>query len=84
MAERAAAIHPTALREYDVRGTVPETLDERAAYAVGRGFATRVRRAGGTRVAVGRDGRLSSPALEAALIEGLNMMSRRASRKRGG
>ncbi|MGE7206302.1 phosphoglucomutase/phosphomannomutase PgmG [Sphingomonas sp. NPDC019816] len=71
MAERAAAIHPTALREYDVRGTVPETLDERAAYAVGRGFATRVRLAGGTRVAVGRDGRLSSPALEAALIEGL-------------
>src|SRR5436305_565556 len=36
MAERAAAIHPTALREYDVRGTVPETLDEGAAYAVGR------------------------------------------------
>ncbi len=71
MAERAAAIHPTALREYDVRGTVPETLDEGAAYAVGRGFATRLRRAGGTRVAVGRDGRLSSPALKAALIEGL-------------
>ncbi len=47
-AERAAAIHPSACREYDVRGTVPETLDEGAAYAVGRGFATRVRRAGGT------------------------------------
>ncbi|WP_454278906.1 phosphoglucomutase/phosphomannomutase PgmG [Sphingomonas sp. Marseille-Q8236] len=71
MAERPAAIHPGACREYDVRGTVPETLDEAAAYAVGRGFATRVRRAGGTRVAVGRDGRLSSPALEAALVEGL-------------
>ncbi|WP_343528709.1 phosphomannomutase/phosphoglucomutase [Sphingomonas sp.] len=71
MAERMAAIHPTALREYDVRGTVPMTLDEGAAYAVGRGFATRVRRAGGARVAVGRDGRLSSPALEAALVEGL-------------
>ncbi|WP_309699660.1 MULTISPECIES: phosphoglucomutase/phosphomannomutase PgmG [unclassified Sphingomonas] len=71
MAERAAAIHPSACREYDVRGTVPETLDEAAAYAVGRGFASRVRRAGGSRVAVGRDGRLSSPALEAALVEGL-------------
>jgi len=70
-AERAAAIHPSACREYDVRGTVPETLDEGAAYAVGRGFATRVRRAGGTRVVVGRDGRLSSPMLEAALVEGL-------------
>ncbi|MDR6113956.1 phosphomannomutase [Sphingomonas sp. SORGH_AS789] len=71
VAERAAAIHPSACREYDVRGTVPETLDEAAAYAVGRGFASRVRRAGGSRVAVGRDGRLSSPALEAALVEGL-------------
>ncbi|WP_230481011.1 phosphoglucomutase/phosphomannomutase PgmG [Sphingomonas sp. Leaf21] len=70
-AARIAAIHPSACREYDVRGTVPETLDEGAAYAVGRGFATRVRRAGGTRVAVGRDGRLSSPALEAALVGGL-------------
>ncbi|HJO65111.1 MAG TPA: phosphomannomutase, partial [Sphingomonas sanguinis] len=66
-AERIAAIHPSACREYDVRGTVPETLDEGSAYAVGRGFATRVRHAGGTRVAVGRDGRLSSPMLEAAL-----------------
>ena len=71
MIERVAAIHPDACREYDVRGTVPETLDEGAAYAVGRGFATRVRRAGGTRVVVGRDGRLSSPKLEAALVEGL-------------
>lgn len=71
MVERVATIHPSACREYDVRGTVPETLDEGAAYAVGRGFATRIRRAGGTRVAVGRDGRLSSPALEAALVEGL-------------
>lgn len=38
---------------------------------MGRGFATRVRRAGGRSVAVGRDGRLSSPELEAALVEGL-------------
>ncbi|NWN13257.1 phosphomannomutase, partial [Escherichia coli] len=41
------------------------------ARAIGRGFATLLRRAGGTRVAVGRDGRLSSPALEEALIDGL-------------
>jgi phosphomannomutase len=41
------------------------------AHAIGRGFATRVRRAGGTRVAVGYDGRLSSPDLEAALVAGL-------------
>jgi len=62
---------PTSLREYDIRGIVGETLGPDDARAIGRGFATLLRRAGGTRVAVGRDGRLSSPALEAALIEGL-------------
>src|SRR3546814_5111683 len=41
------------------------------ATAIGRGFATCVRRAGGRRVAVGYDGRVSSPELEQALIEGL-------------
>jgi phosphomannomutase len=60
-----------ALREYDVRGIVGETLGAADAYAIGRGFATRLRRVGGTRVAVGYDGRLSSPDLEKALIEGL-------------
>ena len=63
--------HPTSLREYDIRGIVGETLGEADAYAVGRGFATLVRRAGGTRVAVSRDGRESSPRLEQALTRGL-------------
>ncbi len=62
---------PSLLREYDMRGVWGETLRKRDGYALGRSFATRVRRAGGTCVAVGRDGRLSSPALEAALIAGL-------------
>ena len=65
--------HPSILREYDVRGVVGETLDPADAEAIGRGFATAVRRAGGTRVAVGRDGRLSSPELEAALVHGLRL-----------
>jgi phosphomannomutase len=64
--------HPTSLREYDIRGIVGETLGEEDAFAVGRSFATLVRRGGGTRVAVGRDGRESSERLEAALIRGLN------------
>lgn len=63
--------HPTSLREYDIRGVVGKTLGPEDARAIGRGFATLIRRAGGTRVAVGRDGRLSSPSLEAALVEGL-------------
>ncbi len=62
---------PTSLREYDVRGVVGKTLGPADAEAIGRGFATRVRRAGGTRVAVGYDGRTTSPALEAALVKGL-------------
>ena len=62
---------PSALREYDVRGIVGKSLGPADATAIGRGFATRVRGIGGTRVAVGYDGRLSSPALEAALVAGL-------------
>lgn len=62
---------PGLLREYDMRGVWGETLGPRDAYALGRSFATRVRRADGHRVAVGRDGRLSSLELETALIAGL-------------
>jgi phosphomannomutase len=64
-------LHPTCLREYDIRGVFGETLAEGDAGAVGRSFGTVLRRAGGRTVAVGRDGRLSSPGLEQALVEGL-------------
>ena len=63
--------HPSSLREYDIRGIVGQTLGEADAYAIGRGFGTRVRRNGGTRVAVGYDGRVSSTALEGELVRGL-------------
>jgi phosphomannomutase len=63
--------HPTSLREYDIRGVIGETLGADDARAIGRGFATLLRRAGGTRVAVGWDGRESSPMLAEALVEGL-------------
>ena len=62
---------PTVLREYDIRGIIGETLDVEDARAIGRGFATLLRRAGGSKVVVGYDGRVSSPILEAALVEGL-------------
>ena len=71
MTKEVHSFAPSALREYDIRGAVPDVLGEADAYAVGRSFATCVRRAGGSRVAVGRDGRLSSPMLEAALVNGL-------------
>ncbi|MEY3657319.1 MAG: hypothetical protein RL425_80 [Pseudomonadota bacterium] len=67
----AHQFHSTSLREYDIRGVVGATLTEEDAWAIGRSFATIVRRAGGKTVAVGYDGRLSSPMLEAALIRGL-------------
>lgn len=63
--------HPSLLREYDMRGVFGRTLGEEDGYAVGRSFGTIVSRAGGSRVAVGCDGRLSSPSLEAALVRGL-------------
>ena len=63
--------HPTVLREYDIRGILGETLGPDDARAIGRGFATLLRRAGGKKVAVGYDGRVSSPMLAHALCEGL-------------
>jgi phosphomannomutase len=65
------AFNPTSLREYDIRGIVGQTLGEADANAIGRTFGTLVRRAGGTRVAVGRDGRTHSPMMETALVAGL-------------
>jgi phosphomannomutase len=62
---------PTVLREYDIRGVIGETLGPDDARAIGRGFGTLLRRAGGKLVVVGYDGRVSSPMLEHALIEGL-------------
>ena len=64
--------HSTVLREYDIRGIIGETLGAPDAYAIGRGFGTLLARDGGTRAAVGYDGRLSSPMLEEALVRGLN------------
>ena len=63
--------HPTVLREYDIRGIIGETLGAEDARAIGRGFGSMLAEAGGTKVAVGYDGRVSSPMLEHALVEGL-------------
>jgi phosphomannomutase len=62
---------PTTLREYDIRGTVGGTLSADDAYAIGRVFGSIVAGKGGSTVAVGYDGRLSSPELETALVKGL-------------
>ena len=64
--------HATSLREYDIRGLVGDTLTVDDARAIGRGFGTIIRRRGGSRVAVGYDGRTSSPMFETELVAGLN------------
>jgi phosphomannomutase len=58
-------------KAYDIRGIVPATLNEGVAQALGRAFGMAARAEGQTSVAVGRDGRLSGPALSSALIRGL-------------
>lgn len=65
------SFNPSILREYDIRGTVGETLGAADLFAIGRAFGTLLVRAGGKSAATGYDGRLSSPELEAALAEGL-------------
>src|SRR5579862_2818920 len=66
---------PAILREYDIRGIVGTTLFAADAEALGRAFAATLLKSGAPgkkhRVAVGYDGRLTSPELEAALVKGL-------------
>jgi phosphomannomutase len=58
-------------KAYDIRGVVPSTVNESVAEALGRAFGSTALAQGERTVAVGRDGRLSGPALSAALIRGL-------------
>jgi phosphomannomutase len=71
MSQTAHQFDPSILREYDIRGVVGDTVHAADARAIGRTFGTMVRRKGGNRVALGYDGRLSSPELAAACIDGL-------------
>ena len=64
-------VTPSIFKAYDIRGIVPSTLDEQVAEALGRAFGTAALREGEKTVAVGRDGRISGPALSSALIRGL-------------
>ena len=64
-------VTPSIFKAYDIRGVVPSTLDEAVAEGLGRAFGTVAMAQGQRTVAVGRDGRLSGPALSAALVRGL-------------
>ena len=58
-------------KAYDIRGVVPSTINEDVAFALGKAFGAAAVAANEKTVAVGRDGRLSGPALAAALMRGL-------------
>ncbi len=58
---------PGIFKAYDVRGIYPSGIDEKVAGAIGAGFVGYLN---AKRIAVGRDMRLSSPALAAAVIDG--------------
>src|SRR6185369_5511018 len=60
-------LNPEIFKAYDIRGVYPEEVNEGAARAVGAAFVAYLK---ARRIAVGRDMRLSSPAMAAAFIDG--------------
>jgi len=60
-------LNPDIFKAYDIRGTYPDAVNEEAAFAIGRALVAYLE---ATRIAVGRDMRLSSPALARAFVEG--------------
>jgi phosphomannomutase/phosphoglucomutase len=62
---------PEIFKAYDIRGIVGRSLTVEAVELIGRALGTEARNAGGTAIAVGRDGRLSGPELAQALSRGL-------------
>ncbi|MFI5272430.1 MAG: phosphomannomutase/phosphoglucomutase [Ktedonobacterales bacterium] len=64
----AAAFDTSIFGAYDVRGIYPQTIDEQTVYLIGRALTQYLQV---ERVAVGRDMRVSSASLAAALIRGI-------------
>lgn len=64
-------MNPVVFRKYDIRGKVPDELNQETVYRLGLSIGTYYHRSGAGRISLGRDCRLSSPALHDALIKGL-------------
>jgi len=60
-------LDPKVFKAYDVRGIYPDELDEAGAYAIGRAYVEEFEP---RRIAVGRDMRLSAPAMSEAVMRG--------------
>ena len=74
-------LDPKVFKAYDVRGIYPTELDEEGAYAIGRAYVEQFEP---RRIAVGRDMRLSSPSMAAAVDRGRRRRRRRRRRHRHG
>ncbi|ANQ85941.1 putative phosphoglucomutase [Azoarcus olearius] len=62
---------PEIFKAYDIRGIVDKTLTVEAVRAIGQALGSEARARGQKAIAVGRDGRLSGPALAGALADGI-------------
>jgi len=68
------SVNPKIFRAYDIRGIYPQDLNEKSAYKIGRAFAAYLKEneaESPEKIAVGRDARLSSPALSRSFISGI-------------
>lgn len=64
----SVSINPTIFRDYDIRGTYPDQINEETYYVIGRALAAYL---SVPLIAVGHDTRLSSPSLSKSLIKGI-------------
>ena len=64
-------LSPSIFKAYDIRGVIDKTLDPSIAFLIGQSFGSAMRDIGENTCVVGRDGRLSGPALMQGLTEGL-------------
>ncbi|MBU1414602.1 MAG: phosphomannomutase/phosphoglucomutase [Gammaproteobacteria bacterium] len=65
-------IAPEIFKAYDIRGIVDQSLTADAVRTIGQAIGSEARDRGLSTIAIGRDGRLSGPALAGALAEGIN------------
>ncbi|WP_346795806.1 phosphomannomutase/phosphoglucomutase [Halomonas sp. Bachu 37] len=75
-ADTTPSVPASIFRAYDIRGIVDETLTEAGVEQIGRAIGSEAAARGESTVVVARDGRLSGPRLQAALMRGLNAAGR--------
>ncbi len=71
MLKVAQQLSPEIFREYDIRGIAGKTLTDEVVYTLGRAIGSEAYARGEQKIVVARDGRISSPRLHEALVQGL-------------